>query len=88
MKLNPDFKLFKVAGEHIVLDSRLASVDMNQVLRMNDPAAWLWKRIGNSEFDEPMLVRLICDEYDVDRSVAEADVHNMICLWRQFNMLL
>lgn len=88
MKLNPDFKLITVAGEHIILDSSQGSVNMNRVFSMNDPAAWLWRKIEGTEFDEAMLVELICDEYDVDRSVAESDVHSQICLWKQFKMLL
>lgn len=88
MKLNPNFKLEKVAGEYILLDARTDSVDLNKVFSMNEPAAWLWRKIGAQEFDEHLLVSWICDEYDVDPGLAESDVCKMLMLWDKFGMLL
>lgn len=88
MKLNPRYKLNRVAGEYVLLDTAASTVDMNHAFCMNEPAAWLWGRIGAQEFEEPVLVEWICDEYDVDRSVAESDVRNILHLWHQYGMLL
>ena len=88
MKLNPKFKLSKVAGEYLLLDSTQTSVDMNRVFSMNEPSAWLWRRIGSQEFDETRLVDWICDEYDVTRELAASDVHGLVSLWNEYGMLL
>ena len=88
MRFNPKYKINKVAGEYILLDTTVDSVNMNKVFAMNEPAAWLWKKIGESEFDMPDCVQLVCDEYEVNRDVAEHDVENMIRLWREYNILL
>ena len=88
MKLNPKFKLNKVAGEYMLLDTTADTVNMNKVFSINEPAAWLWRRIGSGEFDEQTLVSWILSEYDVDQEIAESDVRNMICLWDKFGMLV
>ncbi|MCQ2065785.1 MAG: PqqD family protein [Bacteroidaceae bacterium] len=88
MKLNLNYRLNRVAGEYMLLDTTRTRIDMNRVFSMNEPSAWLWRRIGSQEFDEPMLVDWICAEYDVSRELAAADVHNMVCLWKEYGMLL
>ena len=88
MRLNPKFKLNMVAGEYMLLDTTATTINLNKVFSINEPAAWLWRTIGGQEFDEPMLVEWVCAEYDVPASVAEQDVHSMVCLWRQYDMLI
>lgn len=47
MRFNPKYKINKVAGEYILLDTTVDSVNMNKVFAMNEPAAWLWKKSEN-----------------------------------------
>lgn len=86
MRLNPRFRLRTVAGEHMIVETGVA-VNMNKVFSLNGPAAWLWRKIGSQDFDEQLLVDWICAEFEVERSVAEADVRNMVNLWRGYDML-
>lgn len=88
MKLNQNFRLDLVAGEYMLMDMTKAAAGANGVFSMNEPSAWLWRRIGTREFDEPMLVEWICAEYDVSRELAATDVHNMVTLWREYGMVL
>ena len=88
MRLNPRYKLNTVAGEYMLLDTSASSVNLNKVFSMNEPAAWLWRKIGDREFDEALLVDWICQEYDVSRDVAGPDVSNMVRIWREYGMLL
>ena len=88
MRLKPSFRLNRVAGEYILLDTEVDTIDMRKVFSMNEPAAWLWKKIGDSSFDERSLVDMICSEYDVSAADAERDVANLIRLWREYGMLI
>lgn len=88
MRLNNRFRLDVVAGEYMLLDTMAGTVNLNRVFSMNEAAAWLWRQIGDREFDEPMLVRMICSEYGVSSDVAGSDVAKMVRLWREFGMLL
>lgn len=87
MKLDSSFILRDVAGEHMLVNSRASTVDMSAVFSLNESAAWLWKRIGDSEFTEPLLVEWLRGEYEVPEDVARADVRDMVALWRQFGMI-
>ncbi len=87
MRLNPDFKLNTVAGEYMLLDTTATTINLNKVFGINEPVAWLWRKIGTQEFDEPTLVEWVCAEYNVSTAVAGQDVHNIVCLWRQYDML-
>ena len=83
MRLDPKFELDCVAGQHMLVDSA-----SDCVFGINEPAAWLWERIGQQDFDEPLLVEWLCAEYDVDPLRAKADVHNIVLLWQKYGMLL
>lgn len=87
MRLKNNFRLDLVAGEYMLLDTSGDTVNFNKVFSLNEPAAWLWRKIGAQEFDEPMLVEWICQEYEVSRDDATADVSNMVRLWQEYNMI-
>lgn len=87
MRIDQRFKLRTVAGEHMIMDMRGSSVNMTKVFSLNEPAAWLWRKIGGDSFDEPMLVEWLCNEYEVSAEVAKADVSSMVGLWRKFDMV-
>lgn len=86
MRLNPRFRLRTVAGGHMIVENGDAA-GVKKVFSLNEPAAWLWRKIGLQEFDEQLLVDWICAEYEVGRSAAESDVRNMLNLWRGYDML-
>jgi len=87
MKLNHDFVLNEVAGESMLINT-MSSNDMTSVCSLNEPAAWLWNKIGDSEFDVPQLVEWLCGEYDVDAATAEADIKDLLKVWSEYGMLL
>ncbi len=72
----------------MLLDTSARSVNLSKVFSVSEPAAWLWEKIGDADFDEPMLVDMLCGEYDVTREIATEDVRNMVRLWNEYGMLL
>lgn len=88
MRLNENLVLREVAGDYIIVNPFNETIDMTQILTLNETAAWLWKQAEGKEFDEEYLVDLICDEYDVDRNTAAADVHEICESWQKNGLTL
>lgn len=87
MKLNENLILREVAGEYMIVNPFSETMDMTQILTLNETAAWLWQQATGKEFDETYLVDRLCEEYDVDRETAAADVHEMCMQWQRNGLL-
>lgn len=86
MKLKSDFVLRQVAGTWVVLPVGQTSVSFKGMLSLNDSGAILWKTMeqgGNRE----TLVETLIAEYDVDRTVALADVDEFLAAMAQAGCL-
>lgn len=88
MKLNHAFKLNEVAGEFMVINTQARTASLSKIYSLNRSAAWLWKRIGEVDFTEEMLVDWLCEEYVLEKEVARKDVHNLLMLWIKCGMVL
>lgn len=88
MKLNENLILREVAGDYIIVNPFNETIDMTQILTLNETAAWLWQKAEGKEFDEEYLVALLCEEYDVDQITAREDVHEMCENWKKNGLLL
>lgn len=88
MKLNHAFILNEVADEFMVINTQDHTASLSKIYSLNRSAAWLWKRIGEEEFSEEVLVDWLCEEYVLDREVARKDVHNLLTLWIKCGLVL
>ena len=73
MKLKDGFVLREVAGSWVVLPTGEATVDFNGMLSLNDCGALLWRALENGA-DKQDLIHTLLEEYEVEASLAEADV--------------
>ena len=48
---------------------------------MNESSAYLWRNIQNKDFTAEDLVKLLIQEYEVDKSVAMEDVQELLKQW-------
>ena len=77
MKLNENFVLRQVADNWVVLPVGQASVDFNGMLTLNDSGALLWRALEQGG-DREALADALLAEYEVERSVALADVDEFL----------
>ena len=87
MKLKDNLVLREIAGEYMIVNPFNDSVDMTQVLSLNETAGWLWKQVEGKEFECADLVNLLCNEYEVSPEDAEADVRELCEEWKKNGLL-
>lgn len=81
MRINDNLRLRKIGKKYMIVDMSSSDVDFTKVYSLNESAARLWEKIGESEFEEAELVDWICSMYEVGREQAIADVKRIIDLW-------
>ena len=88
MKLCDDFVIRTVAGQAILIDEGSKRVDFNGILSLNEPAAWLWRKIKDEDvdFDVEILVEWLLEEYDVEPETARNDVKELVGKWLQYGV--
>lgn len=81
MKIKKGFELRDICGEKVIMATGIENVDFNQLISLNESAAYLWSNITDKNFDKQMLASLLCEEYDVSQEKALVDAENIICQW-------
>ena len=88
MKINPIYKVRKVAGENIILLQGKTSEDLTRVVAFNDSALLMWNELRGKEFTLDDAVKVLTDNYEVEESVARADAQKWIDNIKENNLLL
>lgn len=89
MRLNKDFVMRTVAGQMVLINDSAKRVDFNGILSMNEPAAWLWKKISDSDvdFDAETLASWLLEEYEITPEIARQDVDELIDQWLLYGVV-
>lgn len=77
MEIKRDFVMREVAGERILVPAGRTSLDLNGMLTLNEVAASIWELLPKVENEAELIDRLF-EEYEVERCVLEADVHEFL----------
>lgn len=83
MKVKQGFELRDICGEKVILATGIENVDFNQMISLNETAAYLWQAVGQDEFDAQRLADLLCEAYEVNPDTALADAENVIQQWTE-----
>lgn len=87
MRIKNGFELRNVCGENIVISYGEQNIDFCKVISLNETAAYLWKGIGDNDFDVESLVGLLRKEYDVDEQTARKDISAMLDEWEKIGLV-
>jgi len=84
MHVKKGFKLRPLGNEYILIGEGVEQINFNQMLTLNESAAYLWKQVEDqSDFDAVRLADLLMKEYEVSRDVALTDCQQTIEVWLQ-----
>lgn len=83
MKIKKGFELRNICGEKVVIATGIENVDFNQLISLNESAAYLWSKVTDKEFDKNVLADLLCEEYDVSKEQALTDSEYIIGQWTE-----
>lgn len=78
MRLRENLTLRQIGGEYVMISNSQIGLDYTNVIKLNDSAAYLIERTGNSEFTVDTWVNYILEKYEINRDVATADVQTLI----------
>jgi len=87
MKIKKGFELRSVCGENIVLAHGVENIDFTKVITLNESASDVWHAVEGKEFTEDDMVKILLDTYDVEESVAKADVANLAASWKEAGLV-
>ncbi len=77
MKIKDGYLLREVAGSHIVVPIGEGAMDFSGVISMNEVGAFLWSNM-TEDTTKDNLLKAVLAEYDVEESVAKADIDDFI----------
>lgn len=82
MRIKEGFILRSMGNDHIVIGEGLAQVNFNQILSLNESAAFLWERLSGRDFTVDEMVRLLMEEYEVSKELATQDAISLAATWK------
>lgn len=86
MKIKSGFVLKEVAGSFIVVSVGERVKDFNGVIMLNETGVFLWKKLERGATEEELISALL-NEYEVEESVAKADVAAFIGKMKEAELL-
>ena len=86
MKIKSGFIVKEIAGQYVVIALGAASKIFNGIIKLNDSGKFIWDKLAVGA-DKDDIVNALLEEYDVDRTMAEADVDKFIDELKGANIL-
>lgn len=77
MKIKDGYLLREVAGSFIVVPVGNGAIDFSGVISLNSVGAFLWGKMESGATKKELL-EAVLNEYDVEKSVAEADIDEFV----------
>lgn len=87
MKFKKGFELRDICGEKVVIATGIENIDFNQMIALNESAAYLWQQVAEKDFDATLLAQLLCQEYEVDVATAQTDAQTIVDEWTKQGLI-
>lgn len=78
MKINPNYKLRTIAGEHIIVNQGGSHADMTRIISLNPSACMLWQALEGREFTTSEAADLLVEKYGIANEQALTDAAHWI----------
>ena len=86
MKIEKEFVLREIAGEHILIPVGSTALELNGLITVNDVGVFIWKLLQEDITLED-IVQAILNEYEVEESVARKDAEDFLDVLRENKIL-
>lgn len=70
-----------MCGENIVTAEGLEHINFNKLISLNSTAAFLWRKVADSEFSAEQLAQHLVEEYGIDMEIALSDAKKLCQAW-------
>mgnify|MGYP003594684785 CR=1 FL=1 len=87
MRIKDNFILRTVGDQYFIVDNCDGKINMVNVYKLNESAAWLWSKVVGCEFTKDTFVDLLCDRYNVDKEEASKDVDALLNNWSKWGLV-
>lgn len=81
MRTKKGFVLHNVCGENVVIAEGKENIDFNNIISMNETAAYIWENLTGKDFTEEDMAEVLLKVYDVDKATALADCKSLAERW-------
>ena len=83
MKIDTRKKVRNVSGENIVIMQAAGTVDMTQVVALNESAMLLYNTLKDKDFTVEDATQVLLDNYDTDAATARHDVEAWVASMKE-----
>lgn len=87
MKINPKYKVRKMANEYIILMQGADATDVSKVISLNSSSLLLWNELKDRDFELQDVTHVLTSHYQVDEAQAQADAQEWIDKLSQLHIL-
>lgn len=87
MKTKKGYRLRQLGTEYILVAEGLEVMDANQMISMNETAAFLWESVEGKTFGADTLAQLLVDEYGITMEMAEKDIKPLLETWTKAGII-
>ena len=77
MKIEKEFILREIAGEHIIVPTGETVLQFNGMITVNEIGALLWGMLQNDVTKEEMITKVL-EEYEIDEETASKDIQEFL----------
>ena len=81
MKTIPGFTLRPLGKEFIITAESIKQINFNNMISLNESAAYLWKSVDGKDFNAEDLADLLVERYEIDRETALRDSKAIAAKW-------
>ena len=73
MKINPQYQVRDMAGEHVIVLPGRLGVDMTRVISLNESSLYLWEKLHDTDFTAEEAAQALVEHYEIDLDTARRD---------------
>ena len=87
MKIKQGFVAREIAGEYILIPVGETAMQVRGMISLSESGYLIYQKL-QQDCEKADLIQAVLNEYEVERSVADADVEAFLVQLRQLNLLI